>query len=242
MLDSPYSSEDDDVGTANSMADSNQIEDFCNRMSRHEGGAAPPKQAGLGELANTWTGEIEEVRKYLGISKPQLFGLFRSLKLTNMKLNVIEDDCRDLFSSLVSLDISCNHVESLANLSSGLVSLSAYNNEIHDLERLPNCQGLMQLGLGFNFITQVPSSLFLSFPSLISLDLSYNNITSLDPLTTNLRSSSSLRHLSLEGNPCSLLPMYRPRVISELPDLQMLDDVAISSIADDINECLKVSA
>ena len=94
---------------------------------------------------------------------------------------------------------------------------------------IPPSPSLMQLGLGFNHIESVSVASCTNLSSLVSLDLSYNKIESLSLLLSSLANLPGLRHLSLAGNPCALLPLYRSRVLSALPNLTLLDDVPVHS-------------
>eukprot|EP00879_Flechtneria_rotunda_P028149 GHRR01030228.1.p1 GENE.GHRR01030228.1~~GHRR01030228.1.p1 ORF type:complete len:293 (+),score=69.23 GHRR01030228.1:224-1102(+) len=58
---------------------------------------------------------------------------------------------------------------------------------------------------------------------LMSLDLAHNDITDLPAVLKELKLLSSLKSLSLQGNPISLSPQYRQAVLQELPGLVFLD-------------------
>lgn len=94
-------------------------------------------------------------------------------------------------------------------------------------------------GFLFLFSTQGSSALswtlfaypycwILSFrPNLVSLDLSFNNLTELLELVSQLSSLQKLRVLVLQGNPLALIPAYRGFVVDGLPQLSVLDDIHI---------------
>ena len=163
--------------------------------------------------------------KYKRINKPELFGLFQNLRVTGQKINYIDPESK-MLENLRSLDVSSNSLRRIENLSSGLVSLAAYNNDIEEFD-IPPSPSLMQLGLGFNKLTRVDPNSCDNLGSLVSLDLSYNEICDLDSLLLALSKIPGLKHLALNGNPCALLPLYRVRVIAALPGLTLLDDQTV---------------
>ena len=112
--------------------------------------------------------------KYKAINKPELFGLMRTLKLTDLRITDI-DPAATMLTNLRSLDVSSNSLRRVENLCDGLVSLAAYNNEISEFD-IPLSPSLMQLGLGFNQIERVSAASCTNLNSLVSLDLSYNKV------------------------------------------------------------------
>lgn len=64
-------------------------------------------------------------------------------------------------------------------------------------------------------------------PNLVSLDLSFNSLTDLLGLVSQLCTLPSLRILLLQGNPLSLIPAYRGFLVDSLPKLSILDDIYI---------------
>lgn len=67
-----------------------------------------------------------------------------------------------------------------------------------------------------------------SRPNLVSLDLSFNDLTDLQGLIASLRTLPHLRVLVLQGNPLALVPYYRGLTIDSLPQLCVLDDITVS--------------
>ena len=88
--------------------------------------------------------------------------------------------------------------------------------------------GLLSVGLGFNRIADLPSDLGRLYPSLLALDLSYNIIGDLDATMQALSGLLNLTHLTLTGNPVTLLPFYRRRVIFSLTGLKQLDAINLT--------------
>ncbi|VCW91057.1 unnamed protein product [Gulo gulo] len=67
-----------------------------------------------------------------------------------------------------------------------------------------------------------------SRPNLVSLDLSFNDLTDLQGLIASLSTLPHLRVLVLQGNPLALVPYYRGFTIDSLSRLCVLDDVTVS--------------
>ncbi|XP_023576375.1 leucine-rich repeat-containing protein 43 [Octodon degus] len=91
--------------------------------------------------------------------------------------------------------------------------------------------GLRHLGLGHNQLRGPSESLYVTashWPSLVSLDLSFNGLTDLRAMVAALRSLGRLRLLVLQGNPLALLPHYRGFTVDSLARLCVLDDVTVS--------------
>ncbi|NWZ81421.1 LRC43 protein, partial [Poecile atricapillus] len=66
-----------------------------------------------------------------------------------------------------------------------------------------------------------------SLPNLVSLDLSFNSLTDLLGLVSQLSTLQNLRILVLQGNPLALIPTYRGFLVDSLPKLSILDDIRI---------------
>ena len=94
---------------------------------------------------------------------------------------------------------------------------------------------MIALGLGFNRIGDI-SSIVKAFPSLRVLDIGYNHLTSLDDLIENLKKLKHLEHLTIEGNPCTLLLSYKRRVSKALPRLRSLNGKPLSSSGDETTQ------
>lgn len=70
--------------------------------------------------------------------------------------------------------------------------------------------------------------LFVFFrPNLVSLDLSFNDLTDLFNLVSTISTLQNLRVLMLQGNPLTFLTTYRSYIIDCLPKLSVLDDILI---------------
>ncbi|KAG2470489.1 LRC43 protein, partial [Polypterus senegalus] len=67
-----------------------------------------------------------------------------------------------------------------------------------------------------------------SWPNLLSLDLSFNDLDCLPALVSSLRTVGQLRCLVLQGNPVALCACYRGFLVDSLPNLTALDDIRIT--------------
>jgi hypothetical protein len=61
------------------------------------------------------------------------------------------------------------------------------------------------------------------FPNIFSLDLSFNNLSEIEPTLVWLRQLQSLKMLSLEGNPLVLTKNYTKIVTERVKDLKVFD-------------------
>ncbi|XP_044146405.1 leucine-rich repeat-containing protein 43 isoform X2 [Bufo gargarizans] len=89
---------------------------------------------------------------------------------------------------------------------------------------------LQHLGLAYNRIRGSSESMFLTadiWPNLVSLDLSYNDLTDLFNLVSRISTLQNLRILMLQGNPLTFVTKYRGYTIDSLPKLCVLDDILI---------------
>ncbi|KAK9540963.1 hypothetical protein VZT92_003378 [Zoarces viviparus] len=106
------------------------------------------------------------------------------LDLSQNELSEIPDGVFEMLSKLKNLDLSSNHIAHISKDSfSGLVQLERlylHANLIQSIhsEAFEGLEMLLELKLQGNQLTSLPS---LSFPRLLLLDLSYNNIPTLGP-------------------------------------------------------------
>lgn len=129
-------------------------------------------------------------------------------------------------------------IELWGRLAMGYVRSRCWIPPFHPICATAGC-GAEESGFLFLFLTQGSSALswtlfaypycwILSFrPNLISLDLSFNNLTELPGLVSQLCSLQKLRILVLQGNPLALVPAYRGFVVDSLPQLSVLDDIHV---------------
>ncbi|KFW04194.1 Leucine-rich repeat-containing protein 43, partial [Fulmarus glacialis] len=135
---------------------------------------------------------------------------------------------------LEELILSANRISRItsANLPRTLKVLELCCNAVADLQDLcaqPPPE-LQHLGLGYNMLCGPSQDKYLTedfWPNLVSLDLSFNNLTDLLGLVSQLSGLQKLRILVLQGNPLALIHTYRGFLVDSLPKLSILDDIHI---------------
>ena len=201
--------------------------------------------AALQNLENRyWSDEIEQIlvkyRENLRLRNPKrwtketILRKFRTLRMQDMNIERFEEDTKE-FKRLRSLSISRNSISMLKNLPLNLKALYAFRNNIREVDTNTEQPDLIALGLGFNRIGDI-SSIVKAFPLLRVLDIGYNHLTSLDDLIENLKKLKHLEHLTIEGNPCTLLSSYKRCVSKALPRLRSLNGKPLSSSGEEEEE------
>ncbi|XP_062038822.1 leucine-rich repeat-containing protein 43 [Lepus europaeus] len=163
------------------------------------------------------------------------YSYFRTLRVVDKEVSLVDKDLLK-FLKLEELILSANHIKEVdaANLPRTLKVLELYGNELASMESLcvhPPPPGLQHLGLGHNKLLGPLESLYVTashWPSLVSLDLGFNDLTDLQSMMAALRSLRRLRLLVLQGNPLALVPYYRGFTIDSLAPLCVLDDITVS--------------
>ncbi|XP_053849755.1 leucine-rich repeat-containing protein 43 isoform X2 [Vidua macroura] len=138
------------------------------------------------------------------------------------------------FQQLEELVLSANHIRTVtsAHLPRTLKVLELCYNAVGDLQDLcaqPPPE-LQHLGLGYNQLCGPSQEKHFTvdfWPNLVSLDLSFNSLTDLLGLVSQLSTLQNLRILVLQGNPLALIPTYRGFLLDSLPKLSILDDIHI---------------
>ncbi|XP_042818613.1 leucine-rich repeat-containing protein 43 isoform X2 [Panthera tigris] len=162
------------------------------------------------------------------------YSYFRSLRVVDKQVSLVDKDLLK-FLNLEELVLSANQIQEIeaVNLPPTLKVLELYGNEIRSMECL--CAAppprLQHLGLGHNKLLGPLESLYVTsnhWPNLVSLDLSFNDLTDLQGMMASLGTLSRLRLLVLQGNPLALLPYYRGFTIDSLSQLCVLDDITVS--------------
>ncbi|XP_031411828.1 leucine-rich repeat-containing protein 43 [Meleagris gallopavo] len=166
--------------------------------------------------------------------------LFRSLRIVGKDVSTAGWQVEEVDENLLQLQhleeliLCANQISRItsANLPRTLKVLELCCNAVSDLQGLcaqPPPE-LQHLGLGYNRLHGPLQDKHLTadfWPNLISLDLSFNNLTDLFGLVSQLSSLKKLRTLVLQGNPLALIPAYRGFVVDSLPKLSFLDDIHI---------------
>ncbi|NWI50855.1 LRC43 protein, partial [Calyptomena viridis] len=159
--------------------------------------------------------------------------VLKSLRMVDKGVEEIDEGVLQ-FQQLEELVLSANQISRItsANLPRTLKVLELCCNTVGDLQDLcaqPPPE-LQHLGLGHNRLRGPSRDKFLTedfWPNLISLDLSFNNLSDLLGLVSQLSSLQKLRILVLQGNPLALIPTYRGFLVDSLPRLSILDDIHI---------------
>ncbi|KAM4709357.1 leucine-rich repeat-containing protein 43 [Discoglossus pictus] len=158
---------------------------------------------------------------------------FKSLRVVDKEVSEV-DGYLLAFKNLEELVLSVNKIRTIisSNLPRTLKVLELCSNQISSLKdlSLKPPQMLQHLGLSYNRIQCSDESTYLTadyWPNLVSLDLSFNNLTDLFVLVPRVTTLPLLRILLLQGNPLALVPVYRGYIVDSLPALLVLDDIPI---------------
>ncbi|NXD30492.1 LRC43 protein, partial [Spelaeornis formosus] len=162
-----------------------------------------------------------------------VFQAVRSLRLLDKGVEEVDEGLLR-FQQLEELVLSANHISRVtsAHLPRTLKVLELCYNAVGDLQDLcaqPPPE-LQHLGLGHNQLhgpSQEKHFTMDFWPNLVSLDLSFNSLTDLLGLLSQLSTLQNLRILLLQGNPLALIPAYRGFLVDSLPELSILDDIYI---------------
>ncbi|XP_039580792.1 leucine-rich repeat-containing protein 43 isoform X2 [Passer montanus] len=163
----------------------------------------------------------------------RVFQLVKSLRILDKGVEEVDEGLLR-FQQLEELILSANHISRVtsAHLPRTLKVLELCCNAVGDLQDLcarPPPE-LQHLGLGHNRLCGPSQEKHLTvdfWPNLVSLDLSFNSLTDLLGLVSQLSTLQSLRILVLQGNPLALIPTYRGFLVGSLPKLSILDDIYI---------------
>uniref|UniRef100_A0A8C6CX56 Leucine rich repeat containing 43 n=1 Tax=Moschus moschiferus TaxID=68415 RepID=A0A8C6CX56_MOSMO len=179
--------------------------------------------------------------KELAIQNPLMlkdsffYTYFRSLRVVDKDVSLVDKELLK-FVKLEELVLSANQIKEVdtTNLPPTLKVLELYGNKITSMECLCHHPPprLQHLGLGHNKLLGPLESLYVTsnhWPNLVSLDLSFNNLTDLQSLVASLQTLLHLRLLLLQGNPLALVPHYRGFTIDSLARLCVLDDITVAS-------------
>ncbi|XP_033296764.1 leucine-rich repeat-containing protein 43 isoform X4 [Orcinus orca] len=159
---------------------------------------------------------------------------FRSLRVVDKQVSLVDKDLLK-FVKLEELVLSANQIKEIdtTNLPPTLKVLELYGNKMTSMECLCTHPPprLQHLGLGHNKLLGPLESLYVTsdyWPNLISLDLSFNDLTDLQGMVSGLQTLQRLRLLVLQGNPLALVPCYRGFIIDGLSGLCVLDDITVA--------------
>ncbi|XP_053849756.1 leucine-rich repeat-containing protein 43 isoform X3 [Vidua macroura] len=163
----------------------------------------------------------------------RVFQVVKSLRILDKGVEEVDEGVL-WFQQLEELVLSANHIRTVtsAHLPRTLKVLELCYNAVGDLQDLcaqPPPE-LQHLGLGYNQLCGPSQEKHFTvdfWPNLVSLDLSFNSLTDLLGLVSQLSTLQNLRILVLQGNPLALIPTYRGFLLDSLPKLSILDDIHI---------------
>ncbi|NXG24855.1 LRC43 protein, partial [Grallaria varia] len=163
----------------------------------------------------------------------KVYQVLKSLRMVGKRVEEVDEGVLQ-FQQLEELILSTNQISRIlsANLPRTLKVLELCCNTVGDLQDLCSQPPpeLQHLGLGHNRLCGPSQDKFLTgdfWPNLISLDLSFNNLTDLLEVVSQVSSLQKLRILVLQGNPLALIPTYRGFLVDSLPKLAILDDIHV---------------
>lgn len=150
------------------------------------------------------------------------------LNLSNRHIKCIRSVDIEGFVNLKELIISRNALSTLDVIPPSVEVLVASGNAIEHVEptALEQCRELYVLGLSMNRIRDV--SFLLSSFSIVSVDLSFNPISSLEDILDVLTGHPSLREVCFVGCPVSFCQGYRAALVDACPQLVTVDGVAVA--------------
>ncbi|KAI0691314.1 hypothetical protein BC835DRAFT_1509395 [Cytidiella melzeri] len=156
------------------------------------------------EVLKAWSNDIVEIQPEIS-----MFGSLKNIDLHNNKLTCLPDSFADL-TGLTSLDISHNSIDRLPPNFWALPSLSALNLSHNALTTLPFSSPFAAMGSNpssrtrdsrGDWYSQAITRATVPLPSLTSLDVSHNRITSVGIDHKPGQLPASLTKLDLSSNP-----------------------------------------
>lgn len=161
------------------------------------------------------------------LNKPFLLEFYTQLKFRRRDLTNITPLP---FVNLRELDLSHNRICTFeAGMPQTLEVLVLYDNKISTFQPKLFLPNLQYLNLGLNKISDhslrqdTGTDFAKSFPNLMSLDLSHNELCNLSATLGILKNISGLRMLGIDGNPLCLLRKWRSILLEDLLMLRVLD-------------------
>ncbi|RNA40413.1 leucine-rich repeat-containing 43 [Brachionus plicatilis] len=183
-----------------------------------------------------WSRDCDSIReRYIrdrsSINLKNIERYFSNLRLNSLDIEEIDENVKN-FVNLEELILSCNLITgcSLSNLPNSVKIFDLSANliqNIHDIN-VKSRTSIQHFGLAYNSIENLDTYFYPKhWQSLVSLDLTSNNIQDLTNLIIELENLKNLKVLILSRNPVVLYPGYRGLVIDSLTNLYSLDDSPI---------------
>ncbi|KAJ3406060.1 Leucine-rich repeat-containing protein 43 [Chytriomyces hyalinus] len=156
-----------------------------------------------------------------------VFGFFKSLRLVDKGICLV-DEASKKFRNLKELSLTGNliHEFDAQNLTQDLQVLHLNANKLLTCPDVSSLTSLLHLGIGFNSIDSILN--FTPSKTLMSLDLSGNDLCNLVETANVLESIPNLQILALLRNPLYFIESYRKSIVAKLPKLTVLDDINVS--------------
>jgi len=128
--------------------------------------------------------------------------------------------------------LSFNLLESIEYLPPNLKELHLAGNKISSIASV-RVESLIHLGLSNNLIcdSELPA-ISRNFPNLFSIDLSHNQLCSLETFIDNIECLNKIKLLDLKCNPVCLSKNYRQIIKQRFPNLVRLDGTVAFSEAE----------
>lgn len=180
--------------------------------------------------------ELSSIVKKIGLqkeicSKKYLTRFFKTFYLKKRGIECL-DNYIEQFTSLEILNLSFNKIEEIQWLPPNLKELHLAGNRVCHFAPGLKVASLIHLGLSNNLISdeELPK-ICKSFPNLFSIDLSHNQICSLESVVENFTFLSKIRLIDLKCNPVVLTKNYRQILKQRFANLVRLDGtVAFSEV------------
>ena len=174
--------------------------------------------------------ELSQIVKQLGVIpevcvEDYILNFFKELSVQKQQI-IDMDPTLARFTSLKVLNLSFNQISRVEFLPPNLEELYLNGNEVNEISLSVNkpYTKLVHLGLSMNQIRQ-PALVHIVkvFPNLFCLDVSFNDICEMGGALSWISKLTSLKMLSLEGNPLVLTPDYMNQILFKMPQLKVVD-------------------
>lgn len=175
-----------------------------------------------GKESVDWCPEFIKLRKD-NRSANSIHRSMNTLVLHNQKISNLDLKFSKKFKGIKTLSLSGNLLQNIESLPSSLEVLHLNANKFTNVpKKLSSIANILHLGLAYNYIQVLTSTT--AIQSLVSLDLSHNQLHNMDDTITELKKIPKLKSLSLLGNPICLLKSYPAAILNSLPQLRYFDD------------------
>lgn len=195
--------------------------------------------SGTWDVDTSWSEEAASLRQIAvsepwKISKKFVWQYFKTLRLIDKEINDLDPGMKNL-ENLEELTLSVNKLEKIVSdrLPPKIKVLELCYNNLQTVSSIcKHPPALLHLGLSYNLLASSQEYKYFTaefWPSLMSLDLSYNDLVELVELVEKLSTLPRLQNLVLLGNPLSLIPGYRGHVIDAMRNLMIFDNIHVSA-------------